>query len=156
LSLLALAFLFLIFFLFNNRISKQIFLFKVKIESLQAKEVQLEATALNVKLNDLQGRIGKDLLKKDVHNDRLFLNLARNSNLKIVSYLPEEFNNQNYCKTKYKLNFKGEFGDVYNFFNQLAEVKTTLKCCQLKLTNQDGVINIETTYNCYLSNEKPN
>ncbi len=59
-------------------------MFKVKIESLQAKEVQLEATALNVKLNDLQGRIGKDLLKKDVA-------LQNDENKLIYNYFVKNF-----------------------------------------------------------------
>lgn len=155
-SFFALAILLLIFSFLNNRLDKKIGSFEFEIKNLQEKKSQLSTLEQEKKISRFKGQINKGLTKKDVTNDRLFLNLARNANLKISSYLPEEVNNQNYCKTKYKLSLHGNFDDAYSFFNELVEVKTTIKCCKLKLTNQNGIINIETTYNCYLTNEKSN
>lgn len=156
LTIFALAFLLLIAFVTNRQLNKKIQSYKKQISELLIQKQKLDCSEISTQISTLQGQLKSGLLKKDVNNDRLFLNLARNANLNVDSYLPEEFNNPNYCKTKYKISLSGDFKNVYNFFNQLAEVKTTLKCCSIKLTNQDGLINLESIYNCYLSNEAPN
>ena len=156
LSVFILAFSLLLFYFYICKLNRKIEFYNQKIIYLRDTKSSLDTTTLTFKNSSLKKTLTQSLLIKSATNERLFLNLAKNSKLKITNYFQEDITNEDYCKTKYSLSLNGSFNDVIEFFKQMSMVKSTLKCCKLKLTNKDDTIYIDSTYNNYLAHEKNN